>query len=189
MENILITGIWYHQKNNTSFITFKENGKLYITDGTWIKDISESNMEQLIWSQRAEHLYTVFHNLQSAMSDSDITIFLNDAISEKDATVKTLDGWERFAKCGLNSWMDYCQKNDLASEEAVDYFMENEPSVSRTSACAQPAGAIDTRFDEAKNVYRDTYLTFTRINHETWRYCGDCFKGETVMHGKNIIAA
>lgn len=50
---------------------------------------------------------------------------------------------------------------------------------------AQAGRPWATRYDVETETYRNTFLTFRRLPFppNTWKYCGDCFPGETKPRG------
>lgn len=66
---------------------------------------------------------------------------------------------------------------DLVEQQVVNNFMDCLPPASYTSECAQLGEPYSHRSDE-NGKYKATYLTFKRLNHDTWVYCGKCFRGQ-----------
>ncbi|MCI8403382.1 MAG: hypothetical protein HFE49_00605 [Clostridia bacterium] len=76
---------------------------------------------------------------------------------------------------------------DYVEQAIVDDFMDILPPACMTSKCAQVGEPITERYDENKGKYRMTYTTFSRVSYgaeSVWKYCGDCFIGETTQRGK-----
>lgn len=42
----------------------------------------------------------------------------------------------------------------------------------------------DSRFNPKTGKYMTTYSTFVRVGDKVWKYCGNCFPGETVDIGR-----
>lgn len=74
---------------------------------------------------------------------------------------------------------------DLVEQAIVDDFMDCLPPACMTSRCAQLGEPYSMRMDEA-GTCRKTYLTFTRVSNNVFRYCGDCFIGEIERRGVSI---
>lgn len=74
----------------------------------------------------------------------------------------------------------------LVSEEVVDDAINALPPACMRSDCSQLGEPAGTRIDDNGNE-RFTYETFKRIAKGVWEYCGDCFRGENVQRGKEIV--
>ena len=83
---------------------------------------------------------------------------------------------------GLNA----CEIGSYFTEDMVNDFMDMLPPVCWRSDCAQIGEPTSQRIDE-NGKCRATYATFKRIADGIWEYCGDCFRGENVMRGKEPI--
>ena len=81
------------------------------------------------------------------------------------------------------------QVGDYVSHEVVDDFMNCLPPACMRSDCSQLGEAYSMRKDPDTGKYRSTYLTFKRVDDGVWMYCGDCFRGENVSRGKDIVCA
>lgn len=83
---------------------------------------------------------------------------------------------------GLNA----CEIGSYFTEDMVNEFMDMLPPACMRSDCAQIGEPSSHRIDENGKGHA-TYATFKRITEGIWEYCGDCFKGENVMRGKEPI--
>lgn len=72
---------------------------------------------------------------------------------------------------------------DLVDAEVVWHFMNALPPIRMTRNVIQMSGAVDTRFDAQCGYKRNVYSTFVcregNYMSGTWKYCGNCFAGET----------
>lgn len=71
------------------------------------------------------------------------------------------------------------------TEDMVNDFMDMLPPACMKSDCSQIGEPTSHRIDESGKS-RATYATFKRIAEGIWEYCGDCFRGENIQHGKEI---
>ena len=74
----------------------------------------------------------------------------------------------------------------LVSEEVVDDAINALPPACMRSDCSQLGEPAAYRIDDNGNA-RATYATFKRITKGVWVYCGDCFRGENVQRGKELV--
>ena len=72
----------------------------------------------------------------------------------------------------------------LVEKEIVDDAINALPPACMRSNCMQMGEPNDERFDEEKGKWRSTYETFKQVASDIYEYCGDCFRGENVMRGK-----
>ena len=69
---------------------------------------------------------------------------------------------------------------DLVEEQVVQNFMDCLPPASMTGQCSQLGELYSHKPDENGNR-KATYLTFKRLDHATWIYCGHCFRGQNIV--------
>lgn len=81
--------------------------------------------------------------------------------------------------------LDAHEIGDYFTEDMVNYFMDLLPPACMRSNCSQIGEPCSSRID-GKGEGRTTYSTFKKVDDEIWEYCGDCFRGENYMHGKDI---
>lgn len=81
--------------------------------------------------------------------------------------------------------LDAHEVGEYFTEDMVDFFMNLLPPACMRSDCSQIGEPYSNRIDE-NGEGRTTYSTFKKVNDGIWEYCGDCFRGENYMHGKNI---
>ena len=72
------------------------------------------------------------------------------------------------------------------TEEMVDYFMNILLPACMRSDCSQIVEPSSHIYDE-NGKSRATYSTFKKIADGIWEYCGDCFKGENIQRGTEIL--
>lgn len=68
---------------------------------------------------------------------------------------------------------------DLVDQQVVQNFMDCLPPASMTSECSQ-LGEPYSHKEDGFGKWRATYLTFRRLDHTTWIYCGHCFRGQNI---------
>ena len=97
---------------------------------------------------------------------------------EKDqsAEIKTIDGWEKSDK---NSWDDYAKPGDLVDESVYYYFLDILPPRSMGHGYLQVGEPFSHRINPKTGKYEATYSTFTGAGNRLYRYCGNCFAGQT----------
>lgn len=83
-------------------------------------------------------------------------------------------------------YFDALEIGDYVEAEVVDNFMDMLPPACMRSDCAQIGEAASYMLDERDGKCKATYSTFKLIGKNVWEYCGDCFRGENVQHGKEI---
>lgn len=81
--------------------------------------------------------------------------------------------------------LDAHEIGDYFTEDMVNYFMDLLPPACMRSNCSQIGEPCSSRIDE-NGKGRITYSTFKKVDDGIWEYCGDCFRGENYMHGKDI---
>lgn len=75
---------------------------------------------------------------------------------------------------------------DFVEAEIVDDLMDCLPPACMRNDCSQVGEPSSSRIDE-NGKERYTFSTFKRVTLEIWEYCGDCFKGENVPHGTELL--
>lgn len=78
---------------------------------------------------------------------------------------------------------------DYVEAAVVNNFMDCLPPACMRSSCSQLGEAYSMRYDAKLGEYRNTYLTFKRIEKDIWQYCGHCFLGENIERGSEPIWA
>lgn len=71
---------------------------------------------------------------------------------------------------------------DYVKQEVVDRAMNCMPPACMTSLCAQMGEPYSHVKDPKTGFLRATYATFSRVTSGPdgiWKYCGNCFRGET----------
>ena len=88
--------------------------------------------------------------------------------------VKTYKGWQ---ESGLRTFEEYCFPDDEVDEEMVDYFLNAVPPRLVHPNCVQAGEPYSSEGDE-QGGYRQTYITFSTLGGERWRFDGYCFYKE-----------
>ncbi len=99
---------------------------------------------------------------------------------EKQKKIKTLKEWEESGK----NWDDFCKPGDLVDEDVYWYFLNILPPRNMGAGYLQVGEPYDSRLNPRTGKYMATYSTFTKVENEVWRYCGNCFPGEAVDVGR-----
>lgn len=81
--------------------------------------------------------------------------------------------------------LDAHEVGEYFAEDMIDSFMDLLPPACMRSDCSQIGEPCSSRIDE-NGECRTTYSTFKKVDDGIWEYCGDCFRGENYMHGKDI---
>ena len=81
--------------------------------------------------------------------------------------------------------LDSHEVGEYFTEDMVNDFMDLLPPACMRSDCSQIGEPCSSRIDE-NGEGRTTYSTFKKVDDEIWEYCGDCFRGENYIHGKDI---
>lgn len=89
---------------------------------------------------------------------------------------------ERLGKRGKHcqySWYDYAKPGDLVDESVFIYFMDvTTPRIYR-DGYLQVGAPYSRVMDDEMGTERDTFPTFERVEKGIYRFCGNCFAGET----------
>jgi len=94
--------------------------------------------------------------------------------------IKTLAGWGEFCEeTGKSSWGNYVSPGDLVDEEVYDYFLNVLPPRSFSAGYLQVGEPFSHRANPKTGICQATYMTFVSANNGLYRYCGNCFAGET----------
>ena len=83
-------------------------------------------------------------------------------------------------------YFDALSIGDYVEEEIVNDIINSVPPACMRYDCSQCGEASNHMEDERTGRFRATYSTFKRVDGNTWEYCGDCFIGENVQHGKEL---
>lgn len=81
--------------------------------------------------------------------------------------------------------LDACEIGDYFTQELVDDFINTLDPTCLRSDCTQLGEPVSHKINK-KGKCKPTYATFKRVTEGIWEYCGDCFKGENVICGKEI---
>lgn len=94
--------------------------------------------------------------------------------------LKTMKDWEREANGNCQySWYDYAKPGDLVDESVFIYFMDvTTPRIYR-DGYLQVGAPYSRVMDDEMGTERDTFPTLERVEKGIYRFCGNCFAGET----------
>lgn len=95
-------------------------------------------------------------------------------LSETDS-IKTLKGWEESGK----NWDDFCKPGELVDEDVYWYFLNILPPRNMGAGYLQVGEPYDSRLNPKTGKYMATYSTFVKVGDKVWKYCGNCFPGES----------
>ena len=100
--------------------------------------------------------------------------------------IKTIKGWEKFAdehSGESTDWGAYCKPGDIVGEDVYDYFLDILPPRTLTQSLLQVGEPHSHMMNLKTGKYQATYATFETIGKSDgamfYRYCGNCFAGET----------
>lgn len=101
----------------------------------------------------------------------------NSEYTRADAKeIKTLKEWEESGK----NWDDFCKPGELVDEDVYWYFLNILPPRNMGAGYLQVGGPYDSRLNPKTGKYMATYSTFVKVGDKVWKYCGNCFPGESV---------
>lgn len=90
--------------------------------------------------------------------------------------LKTMDGWGKFADENHDgSWSKYCKPSDLVDEEVYEHFLNVLPPRGMGHCYLQAGGSHSSAFDPEFGRWRETYITFQKVQKGVWMYLGHCF--------------
>lgn len=94
--------------------------------------------------------------------------------------LQCMKDWEREANGNCQySWYDYAKPGDLVDESVFIYFMDvTTPRIYR-DGYLQVGAPYSRVMDDEMGTERDTFPTFERVEKGVYRFCGNCFAGET----------
>lgn len=104
---------------------------------------------------------------------------LNEWPGKVRATLKTIEGWHRFAEeTGKSGWDDYCRPGERVGEDVYDYFLDIVPPRSMSAGYLQVGEPHSHHYNPETGKFQATYATFGRIPEDEWMYYGNCFAEE-----------
>ena len=75
----------------------------------------------------------------------------------------------------------------LVADAIVDEMVNNLPPATMRAGMVQIGEPYSHRYDEKRGRWRGTYATFVKAEDGWWRYCGNCFVGETEERGEDPV--
>lgn len=84
-------------------------------------------------------------------------------------------------------YFDALEIGDYVEAKVVADLMDMLPPACMRSDCSQIGEAANHKLDERDGKVKAVYSTFKVVNGGVWEYCGECFRGENVEHGKEIL--
>lgn len=90
--------------------------------------------------------------------------------------IKSIEGWELSPQ---SSWDDYAKPGDLVDESVYDYFLNILPPRSMGYGYLQVGEPYSHQFNPRTDRFEATYATFVSVEKGVYRYCGNCFAGQT----------
>lgn len=73
-------------------------------------------------------------------------------------------------------YCDAMEPGDYVETDLVEMYRNMLPPASDSGSCFQ-IGEPEKEKKDKNGYMRPTYRTFTRVDSDTWEYCGSCFKG------------
>ena len=102
---------------------------------------------------------------------------------KENINIKTMEGWTKAADESENpmnfSWDVYAKPGDLVDEGVYENFMNVLPPRSLQFGYLQVGEPYSSKLNSKTGKCEMTYLTFSRVEKEIYRYCGHCFAGQT----------
>lgn len=102
---------------------------------------------------------------------------------KENREIKTMEGWTKAADESENpmnfDWDAYAKPGDLVDEGVYENFLDALPPRSLSFGYLQMGEPHSSRLNPKTGKYEMTYLTFVRVEKDTYRYCGHCFAGQT----------
>lgn len=90
--------------------------------------------------------------------------------------IKSAKGWEL---SDHSNWGDYAKPGDLVDESVYDYFLSILPPRSMGYGYLQVGEPYSHRLNPRTGKFEATYPTFVSVEKGIYRYCGNCFAGQT----------
>ena len=134
------------------------------------KEIAEKVLER-----KRKHFYKLLgYEPKMYVIDRDYFTKLSPCREYESKTVYNMDWW----------FYDAADIGDFVEEEIAEEAGNCVPPVRYTSNLIQCGEPYSSRFDEKANKWRSTYATFVKVADGIWKWCGNCFAGETEERGK-----
>ena len=96
-------------------------------------------------------------------------------MNEKESKLKTIKGWMEHG----GSWDEYCKPGELVGEDVYWHFLDVLPPRNIGGGYLQMGEPHDCRTDPYTEKFRPTYMTFVQVEKGVWKYCGNCFAGQS----------
>lgn len=96
-------------------------------------------------------------------------------MNEKESKLKTIKGWMEHG----GSWGEYCKPGELVGEDVYWHFLDVLPPRNIGGGYLQMGEPHDCRMDPYTEKFRPTYMTFVQVEKGVWKYCGNCFTGQS----------
>lgn len=112
-----------------------------------------------------------------------VLIYKKGAINMKTYNGKkliTMDDW-------TDSFNRIATVGDYVEEEIVDQMINCVLPACMRESCMQCGEPYSHRYDSNKGKWRATYTTFTKVAEGIYKYCGNCFCGETEERGEEPV--
>lgn len=149
-----------------------EFNNIAIYDERTVKiELTEAEIEEAYRIREREYLEEDIKNAIEQKKGS-----MQRMSEEKQKEIKTLKEWEESGK----NWDDFCKPGELVDEDVYWYFLNILPPRNMGAGYLQVGGPYDSRLNPKTGKYMATYSTFVRVEDKVWKYCGNCFPGESV---------
>lgn len=96
--------------------------------------------------------------------------------TNKNKEIKTIQGWSYSSQ---SNWEGYVKPGDLVDESVYNYFLDIMPPRTMSHGYLQVGEPCNYRFNQRTKKYEATYITFICVEKGIYKYCGNCFEGQT----------
>lgn len=134
-------------------------------------------MAEKVLERKREHFYKLLeYKPEMHIAERDYFTTLDECREFEGKKVYNEDWW----------FYDAADIGDFVEEEIAEYAGNCVPPKHYTRNYIQCGEPHSSKFDEEKDKWRSTYATFVKVADGIWKWCGNCFVGETEERGKEM---
>lgn len=134
-------------------------------------------MAEKVLERKREHFYRLLgYKAEMHIAERDYFTTLDECREYEGKKVYNEDWW----------FYDAADIGDLVEEEIPEYAGNCVPPAWYSGSMIQCGEPYSSRFDEKNDKWRNTYATFIKVADGIWKWCGNCFRGETEERGKEM---
>jgi len=94
--------------------------------------------------------------------------------------VKTMKMWDEFTEENPDScFYDFCKPGDFVGLDIFNHFLDIMPPIRFNKAFLQVGEPYSLEYNPKTEKHQSTYMTFIYDGEGVYKYCGNCFVGET----------